>query len=217
MAATDVVSYDLARQALSIGPVDTSRKVLLESAIEAVSQRMDELCGPIVQRTVTEIIEVPRWERVTDLRITGGPVTSITSVKSYEDGVETTLTAETLTVAGDYLAELAPRVRPDGTSQMLSGRLLRRSSFSDWWWTCGTRIQVVYTAGRYATTAAVADRFTQAALIALRSLWRTYQSQVATASDGDYAAPFQAFPSVAIPAAALELVAADRVHVVGIA
>lgn len=214
MAATDVVSYDLARQALSIGPVDTSKKTLLESAIEAVSQRMDEVCGPIVQRTLTQVIDVPRWEHVTSLRLAVGPVASITSVKSYDLGAETTLTAETLTTAGDYLAELEQRVRPDGTSQMLSGVLRRRSAFSDSSWECGSRVQVVYVAGRHATTSAVADRFVQAALISLRSVWRTYQSQVATASDGDYAAPFQAFPNVVVPAAALELVNYDRLNVV---
>jgi hypothetical protein len=186
--------------------------------VTAVRQKLDDVCGPIVQRTITEVIDVPRWEHVTDLRISGGPVSSITSVKSYENGVESTLTAETLTVAGDYLAELQHRVRPDGTSQMLSGQLRRRSAFSDWWWTCGTRVQVVYVAGRYATTAAAADsRFEQAAMVTLRSLWRTYQSQVAQQLDGDYAAPFQAFPSFAVPAAALEMVAADRVHVAGLA
>ena len=216
--ASDVISYDRARQALSIGAVDESKRMLLEAAVTAVSQKLDDVCGPIVQRTLTEVIDVPRWEHVTDLRISGGPVSSITSVKSYENGVESTLTAETLTVAGDYLAELQHRVRPDGTSQMLSGQLRRRSSFSDWWWTCGTRVQVVYVAGRYANTAAAAgSRFEQAAMVTLRSLWRTYQSQVATQLDGDYAAPFQAFPSFAVPAAALEMVAADRVHVAGLA
>lgn len=216
MADNDVVSYDRARQALSIGPVDTSKKTLLEAAITAISQRMDELCGPIVRRTVTEVVDIDH--PTTEIRLSVGPVSSITTVTVYQSGSGTVLTGETLAASGGYLAELQQRIRPDGTSQMLSGELYRRSSFVNTWWEWPSRVQVVYVAGRYATTADAADsRFEQAALIALRSLWRTYQSQVATAADGDYAAPFQAFPSVAVPAAALELVSADRVFVAGMA
>jgi hypothetical protein len=216
MATLDVVSYERARQALSIGPADSSRRDLFEAAITAVSQRMDEVCGPIVQRTITEIVEVDR--PMTTIRLSTGPVSSITSVTAYVTGTGAALTAETLVAAGGYLPEFEDRIRPDGTSQLLSGVIRRRLAYGDSWWDWPSRVQVVYVAGRYANTAAAADsRFEQAALIALRSLWRTYQSQVAAAADGDYAAPFQAFPSVAIPAAALELVAADRVHVVGMA
>lgn len=215
MATLDVVSYDRARQSRNIGPVDTSKKPLFESVISAVSQRMDELCGPIVQRTITEIVEVDR--PMTSIRLATGPVSSITSVTVYVTGDDTTLTAETLTTAGGYLPEFENRIRPDGTSQLLSGVLRRRLAFGDSWWDWPSRVRVVYVAGRYANTAAAVDsRFEQAALIAIASMWRTYGQQV-DLNAGEYATPFQSFPSVDIPAAALSLVAADRVHVAGIA
>ena len=50
---------------------------------------------------------------------------SVSTVKVWSGGVSTTLTAETLSAAGDYLAEQDP---DDPTR--LSGVLLRRSSWS---------------------------------------------------------------------------------------
>lgn len=215
MAATDVTTYERARLALNIGTADSSRREMLEAAITAVSQRLDELCGPIVQRTIgPEIIDTDGDDVC--IHLSTGPVASITSVTLYEDGVPTVLTAETLTAAGGYLAELQRRIRPDGTTQLLSGVLRKRGTFADETWDRG-RVAVVYVAGRYANTSAVLDsRFEQAALLTLRSLWRAYGQQV-EALGGEYAVPFQSFPTVTIPPAALELVHADRIHLVGIA
>jgi hypothetical protein len=215
MATLDVIAYDRARQALRIGVADASRRDELERAITAVSQHLDEMCGPIVQRTITEVIDTTGCEHRVSL--SAGPVSSITSVTFYDDGVSEVLTAESLATAGGYLAELQQRIRPDGTSQLLSGVLRKRGTFADETWDKG-RVQVVYVAGRYANTAAVqGSRFELAALTTLEAWAPLITGQRVAATEGEYALPFNAYPRDSIPAAALNLVAADRVHIVGIA
>jgi hypothetical protein len=215
MATLDVISEARAKQALSLSPADVRLSDVLATAITAVSQHLDDVCGPIVQRTVTDVLDTPG--DLCHVMLTTGPVSSITSVTFYDSGVSEVLTAETLTAAGGYLAELEDRIRPDGTAQMLTGRLRRRSSFSDWWWKRG-RLQVVYSAGRYATTAAAAgSRFELAAMLTLKSSWRAWEQSAVQIAPGEFVVPAGYFPSFVVPDAALELIARDRVHVVGMA
>jgi hypothetical protein len=211
MPATDIVAYDRAREALKIGPTDSSARTLLEAAITAVTHRIEDLCGAVVHRTVTEVVDVGWGSSL--LRLNQRPVASITSVKQYRGGALATLTAETLTVAGGYLALPEQRVRTEAAAPLLSGVLQRRMSFSPMRWE-QSRVEVVYTAGRYATTAAAAgSNFEQAALLTLKSLWRTYGPQV-DVNAGEFAVPFQSFPGFAVPKAAVEFLAADMAPVV---
>jgi hypothetical protein len=211
-----VITEQLARQAVGLGQSDARMAAVLTVAIEAVSQLLDDICGPIVNRTITEVIDVPhRWPTI---RVAAAPVQSFTTVTLYESGAPTVLTAETLTVAGDFLAELQQRVRPDKTTQLLSGVLRRRAGFGDAHWPAGVRVHAVYVAGRYASAAlAGPTNFGKAAVLTLKSSWRAFEQSAVQVSPGEFVLPAGYFPSFALPDAAAELIARDRVHVVGMA
>ena len=150
----DVISLDEGRSAVSLsGSSGTVHDSTFESWITTVSQRMDFLCGPIVQRTITD----ERHSGGTDaVWLKNTPVVSITSVTEYAGGTATVLTAETETVAGTYRLE--------------NGVLYRRSG----WYgsTFGSQsVLVTYVAGRYATTEDVGARFKTVAQMALRRIW----------------------------------------------
>ena len=195
MAATDLLSLDDAKSAVRVGASHTLHADRLEAYVSAVSNAIDELVGPVVQRTITG----ERHEGGTsEIRLRRFPVSSITTVKVWQRGTSTTLTAESLSVAGGYLAE------PDEDDPtLLCGELYRRS---DWWsipWECGT-VEVTYVAGRYANTAAVAGtRFHTAAVLALQNLWQGMADSVAVVNE--YEGPTTAFPSVVLPKASRDL------------
>ena len=195
MAATDLLSLDDAKSAVRVGASHTLHADRLEAYVSAVSNAIDELVGPVVQRTITG----ERHEGGTsEIRLRRSPVSSITTVKVWQRGTSTTLTAESLSAAGGYLAE------PDEDDPtLLCGELYRRS---DWWsipWECGT-VEVTYVAGRYANTAAVAGtRFHTAAVLALQNLWQGMADSVAVVNE--YEGPTTAFPSVVLPKASRDL------------
>lgn len=195
MAATDLLSLDDAKSAVRVSASHTLHADRLEAYVSAVSNAIDELVGPVVQRTITG----ERHEGGTsEIRLRRSPVSSITTVKVWQRGTSTTLTAESLSVAGGYLAE------PDEDDPtLLCGELYRRS---DWWsipWECGT-VEVTYVAGRYANTAAVAGtRFHTAAVLALQNLWQGMADSVAVVNE--YEGPTTAFPSVVLPKASRDL------------
>lgn len=128
--------------------------------ITAVSRRVDDICGPVVIRTVTnELHDGGRNTIVLDK----GPVSSVTSVTEYDGTTATTLTAETnATKPTDaYLVEREGRVV----------FLRRRSSDADKDFEDGrNNIEVTYEAGRYADTASVDAKFKEAASAVLRRI-----------------------------------------------
>lgn len=175
--------------------VDTSAASVtkLEAWITAVSRRLDDLCGPIVQRTVTdELHQSPGGL----LFLHQTPVVSITSVQEWSSGVATAVTAETHNTAGGY--------RYDDRL----GTITRRSSWSDTSWS-SSYVTVTYVAGRAANTAAVDPLFKQAAVIILTHLWRsagTGRGEVFDAVDGSNVF---GTPPFSIPRAAVELLGSE--------
>lgn len=155
----DLLTPDEAKRALNIPLADTTFDTELASYVTAVSQRLDDMCGYIVKRSVSD-----------EIHMGGGPIiwpneqpaVTIGSVLEYASGTPTTLTAESLTVAGDYLLENA------GTHNAL---LRRRSSWGDRTFSSG-QVVLNYVAGRFDSTAAVSPLFKQAAAKALSWLWR---------------------------------------------
>lgn len=213
MATLDVLTMAQAKRALKLGVADDSDATLLQSAVSAVSRRIDTLCGPVVRRTITDEIIDTRGE--VSIRTRWWPVTSFTSVTSYTAGVGTTLTAETLTTAGGYLADRLRLV--DGNASLYSGVLRRRSGFTDYHWPDPGRVAVTYVAGRYATTDDVAGSvFAEAAAATLVAWWRLYSHRLAAASEGEFVTPSATFPSFAVPNAAADLLADERVHMIGV-
>ena len=89
MAATDLLSLDDAKSAVGLA-LATLHADRLEAYVSAVSNAIDELVGPVVQRTITG----ERHEGGTsEIRLRRSPVSSITTVKVWQRGVSTTLTA----------------------------------------------------------------------------------------------------------------------------
>lgn len=161
--ALDVLSIAEARTAVSLGS-DTSKDTPLALAVTAVSRQVDELCGPVVKRTVTSELH-DGGEAV--IRLRRLPAHTITTVTEYLNTSATVLTAETnaAKATGNYLH--------DGTLTTLnSGTIRRRSNGTDIPFPCGRRnIEVTYDSGRSADTAAVDPKFKQAAAMMLRNIW----------------------------------------------
>ena len=129
--------------------------------VPAISRRVDELCGPVVVRTVTD-------ERhdggVYAIQLSKSPVLTVTTLVEYASGVVTTLTAEQDATLPDdgYLLETL------GSTTFV----YRRSSGSDRLFAYGRQnVKVTYEAGRAADTDAVDAKFKLAAGAILRRLW----------------------------------------------
>lgn len=157
MAATDLLTPGEGKDAINVSGSGTANDAALRIWISAVSQRIDALCGAVVARTVTDVID---GRYVADLRVFTPPILTVTSVTEYVAGVGTVLTAETNTVAGGYLIEPQSRAR-----------LMRRTAFWDTYWQ--GRVEVVYSAGRFASTSDVDAKFKAAAQTALGGVWPT--------------------------------------------
>lgn len=148
----DLISLDEAMEAIAMTGTGSNYEAQVEMAVTAISRRIDELCGPVVVRTITG------EEHDADgglIFLDYSPVSSVTTVTEYVSGTGTVLTAEDIDTSGDYL--------------LRDGILSRRSGFYTTSW--NGRIKVTYVAGRYATTAAVDAKFKTAAAAILRRWW----------------------------------------------
>jgi hypothetical protein len=154
----DVVT--LAEFEADLGDVDDT---LAAAYITSVSRLLDKVCGPIVQRTITDEVHDGGSNMI---MLSEWPVASVTSVVEYQGHTAVTLTEEAVTTspANGFLCEFD------------NGEVFRRAGKRDWTFYRGRRnILVTYVAGRYATTATVDARFKRAALITLRNLWSREQ------------------------------------------
>lgn len=211
MATLDVLSQDEADRALKIGASDNSNDPRIISAVTAISLRLDELCGPIVVRTITAE-EHHDLDRTTHLWVRERPVSSFTTVTEYDrSGSSTTLSAETVSSkpAAAYRAD-----RSEGTGT-LTGKIHRRSSGQGAYF--GESVAVTYVAGRYTTTALVAPLFKEAASVALINWWQQVLAQPGGPSTPDLDYPTYRFPRQAIPQAALDILGDEARYTVGVA
>lgn len=176
----------------------------------AVARRLDKLVGPIVQRAVTGERH-NGGDPWVELRQRPALVAGIT-VTEYQGTTAKTLTAETAgtTPTDGFYPEPWDGHDPDGA--LTSGYLWRRVSGHDARFYAGSgNIVVGYTAGRYARTAAVDERFKAAARLMLANLWRSEDPTVAQV-DG-YDLPGRNWPTYAVPRAVLELLRDDVIEV----
>lgn len=192
----DLLTLDEAKAALNIPLADTTFDTELASYITAVSQRLDDLCGPIVKRSVSDEIHDGN---VAWILPDFSPVASVGSVTEYSNGTGTVLTAESLSVAGDYTLEGA------GTHGAI---LQRRASFSDRAFSYGP-VVVNYVAGRFNSTAAVSPKFKQAAAKMLSHMWRGDQGAGSATFGAPTETPLLGY-GFAIPNAVVELLAEER-------
>lgn len=193
MATLDVLT---AAEALSAVNGRSSDATELAYYTEAVSLALDYWCGPVVQRTITS--ETLDGDGTRMLRLTTWPILSVTSVTEYG----TALTEET-----DATSPPSDGFRLTTYSQnpsLYGPEVIRRSGGGDSTWYKGRgTIVVTYEAGRYATTAAVSERFKAAARITLANLWRS--QQLSTHQMDEYDVPAASFPKFGLPNAAKHL------------
>lgn len=166
----DILSFDEMKDAIKLSANRASEaENAATQANTAVSRLLDDVCGPIVVRTITgEILDAPCG----DLYTRESPLYSVTSLKEYSTGTATTLAAETLAVAGTY--------RIIGTGH--GRRIQRRSSWNPYSWT--GQIEITYVAGRYADTASVDAKFKKAAAEILQGNWTKFAAAWARGGDG---------------------------------
>jgi hypothetical protein len=133
--------------------------------VTGVSKRVDELCGPVVRRQVTDERHDGGKARVfTDLE----HAVSVQSVSEWSGGVETVLEEETLSTlpAAGFLLD----------SKGAYSFIWRRQAGSDCRFVVGRRnVVVAYRAGRYESTTVVGEVFKTAAGSVLRRLWKREQ------------------------------------------
>jgi len=192
----DVIDIETARSSLG---VQARYDSLLAVYITAVSRKLDDLCGPIVRRTITDELH-DGGAPIVQLR--HGPVYSFTSVVEAQGTTSVTLTMQTFATAPaeGYIAR-AHRT----ASAPYSGLLERVSGGLPSRFYAGTQtVKATYSGGRFADTASVDDRFTQAALMCLRNLWRNEQGQVVP-TPGELEVPTGSFARFTVPNAVKEL------------
>jgi hypothetical protein len=163
----DVLSISEAKDAINLEQANVDHDDEIARQVTAVSRIFDATVGPVVQRTITDELHDGGGCEV-NLRF--WPASSVTTVTEYSSGSAQVLVAETVSSlpANGYLAESYTRA-----PSLLSGRLIRRSSGSDYPFPTGRRnVKVTYVAGRYATTAVVDARFKECAASVLRRLWK---------------------------------------------
>lgn len=186
MATLDLLSSTEAKAALNV--TVSTHDTEIAAYVTAVSLQLDNLCGPVVTRTITSESHDGGWPQVF---LRKRPVSSVTAVSEYSGATETALTAESPGTSGTYLV--------DGSI------VRRRSGFGLACFADGRKnVLVTYTAGRYASTGAVEEHFKGAARLALTNLWRREQG-VGTETFGAVAT--QLVPGFALPNAVLDLLA----------
>lgn len=188
----DLLTLTEAKAALNITVSTYDTEVA--AYVTAVSRQLDNLCGPIVTRTVTS--ESRDGGRPT-LYLARRPVASVAAVVEYDGTTGTTLTAETPSsqTANQYLVESA------------QGILRRRNGGSDYLFPIGRQnVIVTYSAGRYSSTSTVDERFKTAARLCLTNLWRREQGG---GTDTFGALAGSVIPGFGMPNAVMDLLADD--------
>lgn len=143
----DVLTFEEAMQALSNNSSRVpSNSDVIERLVTAVSQQLDDLCGPIVIREIEDEVVYPE-NPYAPLALSHHPVVAVTSLTEYVNGTGTVLTAEDFDTAGDYLID--------------RGNVARRSGFHSLAW--NGPVKVTYTAGRFDSTEDVDAKFKRAA------------------------------------------------------
>lgn len=194
----DLLTLDEAKRALNIPLADTTFDTELHAYITAVSQRLDDLCGPVVKRSVADEVHDGGGPTIWP---DSAPVATVGEIVEYSAGTGTALIAETLTVAGDYAL-----VHP-GTH---NSQVCRRSGWNDRRFVNGRgNIVISYVAGRFDSTADVSPKFKQAAAKALSWLWRGDQGAgTATFGAADGSSLFGL--GFALPNSVVEMLAYER-------
>lgn len=181
-----------------VGRQSGSKAELLGRAVEAVTSRLAEACGPIIALDIEDEVHDGGGS---EIWLRYRPVIEVIDVTEYAGTTSTALTIETPGVVPGY-GYLLDRFEHDPT--LYSGVVRRRAGGSDTPFLSG-RANVVfnYRAGRAENTESVPALFKEAAAITLKNWWRTYEAS--TGNVDEFTVPQQSFPTFAIPKAVREM------------
>jgi hypothetical protein len=176
----------------------TGRDTELAHWVTAVSQRLDELVGPVVRRPVTD--ELDGGDACVFL--SAYPITSVTTVTEYDrTGTATVLTQETNTVkpTDGY------RLYKYSADPALYGNFVscRSNGYSTEFTDGEENVVVEYVAGRFTDTASVAERFKAAARLMLKNVWRSEMDDTQAVNEFDV--PQSNFPTYVISKAVKDM------------
>jgi len=150
----------------SLGLTDGSFDAELSANITAVSRMLDKKCGAIVQRTLTAEDLSSTWASAAGsyplASFKFAPVVTVTTLTMYEGITSTVLTEQT------------PGTAPSNGYRLdrETGAVFRLKAGIPWPFPAYSMLVATYSAGRYATTAAVDDRFARAGVLTVVEQWR---------------------------------------------
>jgi hypothetical protein len=202
----DIVTLAEARSAVNINTAGyVADDTRLAAFVTAISRHFDNLVGPVVQRTVTAEVQDGGRNFITlDL----APISAVTSITEYSGTAATVLASASNTSQPSNGYLLDPW--RDG---FYKGRIYRRSGNTNASFPDGRgNVVITYTAGRYANTAAVDQRFKTATELTLANVFRREQRPVNPGFGGPEAmndVVATAFPGYLVPNAALAYLVDD--------
>lgn len=162
----DLVTLDEAKNAIKVKSAVPNYDIDLAEIVTAASQRIVDLCGPVVTRTFTNEMYDGGAAYVVLRNVAIGPLaaTTVTSLVEYDGaGNAKTLTAEDFDTKPDDAFLIEPE----------TGIVFRRSRASDYNFASGRRnVVFTYASGRAASTAVVPAKFKSAAETMIAFLWR---------------------------------------------
>lgn len=178
MAAHDVLTLDEAGAAVNLPSGSTAQDPRLQLYVSGISGRVDKLCGPVVQRTITGERHNGGNRGCSKILLRTQHVDSVTSLTEWAGTVQTALTAET-----DSVKPVNGFLLDTGEGDIYAW-VIRRSGNGDASFPAGRRnIAVTYVAGRYADTASVGETFKLAVGSVLRRIWKRESSSWAQSPD----------------------------------
>jgi len=160
----DVCTLEDVKAALGLS--DGSFDAELATNITAVSRMLDKKCGAIVQRTITAEELTSTWASsmgpypLASFRFV--PIVTVTTLTMYEGTTSTVLTEQT------------PGTAPSDGYRLDrdTGAVRRLKAGIPWLFPAFSTLVATYSAGRYASTAAVDERFSRAATSTVVEQWR---------------------------------------------
>ena len=191
MAANDILTFGEAKAALAQDQLNSDDTEKINSIITSVSTRLDQVCGPIVTRNIS-VEKHDGGESIIYLR--NRPVYTITSCTEYTGTTAQVLTAQSNSVqtTNNYLLDTKK-----GTLERMS------NGYCDWFPQGKQNIEVVYVAGRYASTGTVSELFKEAASLFLVHVFKTSLG-MGTQTFGDYETGPRT-PTFSLPYAVLDM------------
>lgn len=195
----DIITLAEGKDSINVEVTDTSLDTEIALVITAVSQRIVDLCGPVVNRTFTnEAYDGGTYELLLRNAAIGDlATTTISAAAEYtQAGVGTTLTAET------YNTKPADGYLIDPEAGIV---YRRRTGYGYWFWPGKRNVVFTYASGRGANTAAVPPKFKEAAQIMVAHLWRQRGPQAGAYRTDVDGGPMFGVASFSLPKAVTEL------------